>query len=448
MRHRIGITEANWQVACLLAGIVVAFLSDSVGAQFDFEKAPINYGEVESHDRVSALAAAIEKGEVQLKYDSAHGWLPDLLKELRVSEESQVLVFSKTSLQLHKISPRTPRALYFNDDVYVGWCQQGDVVELAATDVELGAVFYTLEQEAELPPRIVRDRGQCLTCHATTRTQSIPGYLIRSVYPDINGRPRTGTRTYVTDHSSPFEQRWGGWYVTGSHGGMRHLGNVRANNRLDPEIMDVDAGANQQSLDKLINTDPYLTEHSDLVALLVLEHQTQMHNLIARAAMESRSAMHYDRGINEALGRPLDTVSDSTGRRIATASEALVRYLLFADEVELTNAISGTSQFAEQFAASGKNDSQGRSFRQLDLSKRLLKYPCSYLIYGEAFDRMPPPVMDYVRRRVTEVLTAAAPPAGYERLTQGERTAVAEILRDTKPEFLINSIGASDQTGL
>ena len=158
---------------------------------------------------------AIEKGEAKFKYDARHGWLPDVLKHLQVSEESQVLVFSKTSLQLHKISPRTPRALYFNDDVYVGWCQHGDVVELAATDPELGAVFYTMDQDVDAPPRIVRDRGQCLTCHATTRTQGIPGYLIRSVYPDINGRPRTGSRTYVTDQSSPFEQRWGGWYVTG-----------------------------------------------------------------------------------------------------------------------------------------------------------------------------------------------------------------------------------------
>ena len=419
---------------------LLALLSDSASAQFDFEKPPINYGEAESHDRIAELAQKIEKGDVQFTYDASHGWLPDVLKHLKVSPQSQVLVFSKTSLQLHKISPRTPRALYFSDDVYVGWCQQGDVVELAATDAELGAVFYTMDQDSEAPPRIVRDRGQCLTCHATTRTQSVPGYLIRSVYPDINGRPRTGTRTYVTDHASPFEQRWGGWYVTGSHGDMRHLGNVRASDRQDPEVMDVDAGANKSSLDQLISTKPYLTEHSDLVALLVLEHQTQMHNLIARAAMESRAASHYDRGINEALGRPMETVSESTTRRIASASEALVRYMLFADEAELSQPVSGTSLFAEQFAASEKRDSQGRSLRQLDLSRRLLKFPCSYLIYSEAFDRLPPPVMQYVQQRVTEILTAEVAPKGYEGLSSTERIAIAEILRETKPGFLIDSI--------
>jgi hypothetical protein len=420
-------------IPCAWAWILLSTIGR---AQFDFEKPPINYGQVDTHDRVAALATAIEKGEVQFKYDPRHGWLPDVLKHLQVSKESQVLVFSKTSLQLHKISPRTPRALYFNDDVYVGWCQQGDVVELAATDPELGAVFYTIDQDADAPPRIVRDRGQCLTCHATARTQGIPGYLIRSVYPDINGRPRTGSRTYVTDHSSPFEQRWGGWYVTGSHGKMRHLGNVRSNDRQDPELMDVNAGANQQTLEKLINTEPYLTKHSDLVSLLVLEHQSQMHNLIARASMEARTAAYYDRGINEALGRPLDSVSESTTRRINSASEALVRYMLFADEVELISPICGTSKFAEQFVASAKLDQRGRSLRELDLKQQLLKYPCSYLIYSEAFDRMPRPVMEYVKRRVSEVLTAKKVPDGYERLTDDQRAAIVEILRDTKPGFL------------
>jgi len=422
---------------CIAYALVCIYVLPSIGwAQFDFEKPPINYGEVDTHDRVAALATAIEKGEVQFNYDANHGWLPDVLKHLQVSDQSQVLVFSKTSLQLHKISPRTPRALYFNDDVYVGWCQQGDVVELAATDPELGAVFYTMDQEPSSPPRIVRDRGQCLTCHATARTQGIPGYLIRSVYPDNNGRPRTGSRTYVTDHSSPFEQRYGGWYVTGSHGQMRHLGNVRSNDRLDPELMNVDAGANQQTLEKLVVTEPYLTEHSDLVALLVLEHQSQMHNLIARASMEARTAAYYDRGINEALGRPLDSVSESTIRRINSASEALVRYMLFADEVGLTSPICGTSKFAEQFVASAKLDQQGRSLRELDLQHQLLKNPCSYLIYSEAFDRMPRPVMEYVKRRVTEVLTLPKAPAGYDRLTDAQRASIAEILRDTKPGFL------------
>ncbi len=417
-------------VGCVLTGTAYG--------QLDFEKAPIDYGKAPTNDRVAKLVAAIQSGQTQLQYDKDHGWLPDVLKKLEVSPESQVLVFSKTSLQLHKIGPRTPRALYFNDDVYVGWCQNGDVLELAATDADQGAVFYTIDQEPSTTPKILRDQGQCLTCHASVRTQSVPGYLIRSVYPDYAGRPRTGTRTFTTDHRSPFEQRWGGWYVTGQHGKMRHLGNVLASDRRDPELIDSEAGANLQRLDRLFDTEPYLRSQSDLVALLVLEHQTQMHNLMTRANFECRIAKHYDRGINEALGRPIDATSESTGRRIVAASEALVRYLLFADEMPLANPVDGLSPFAEQFQNSHarNQDSRGRDFRQLDLQTRLLKYPCSWLIYSDAFNRMPEPVLEHVRKRMMEVLNAEQDEVkGFENLSSSDRVAIREILDETKPPF-------------
>ncbi len=415
----------------------LAVNSGTAWAQLDFEKPPIDYGKVDTNDSIAKLGKALAAGEIEFEYDPNHGWLPEVLKHLKVSAESQVLVFSKTSLQLHKISPRVPRALYFNDEVYVGWCQQGDVVELAVTDPDQGAVFYTMDQDPNLPPRVLRDQGQCLTCHATNRTQGVPGYLIRSVYPDNNGRPRTGSRTYVTDQSSPFEQRWGGWYVSGKHGQMRHLGNVRSSDRLDPELMDTEAGANLDSLDTLFNTEPYLTPHSDLVALMVLEHQTQMHNFIARANFETRIATYYDQGINKALGRPQTTVSESTTRRIAAAGEALVRYMLFADEQEITCAVSGTSKYTEQFVTSGIRDRQGRSLRDLDLQRRLLKFPCSYLIYSEAFGHLPEPMTAFVRKRMTEILTAVTVPEGYEKLSDSDRKAVVDILHDTKPGFLL-----------
>ncbi|MCA9133994.1 MAG: hypothetical protein KDA45_12595, partial [Planctomycetales bacterium] len=247
-----------------------------VWGQLDFEQPPIDYGNVQPMDRVAQLARAIDEGRETLEYSTQHGWLPSLLEKLNVSQHTQTLVFSKTSLQLHKISPRTPRALYYNDDIYVGWCLHGDAVEIAATDPEQGAVFYTVDQDPALPAKIRRDRGQCLTCHATNRTQGVPGYLVRSVYPDYSGRPRSGTRTYVTDHRSDFSQRYGGWYVTGEHGSMRHLGNMIAQDRSDPENIDRELGANRQRLEELFNTQPYLLPSSDLVALMVLEHQSQM----------------------------------------------------------------------------------------------------------------------------------------------------------------------------
>lgn len=424
---------------CLLAA---ALLCGVTQAQVSYEKPPINYGTYEPQDRVARLIKAIDSGDKQLEFDQQWGWLPSLLEHLSVSPKSQTLVFSKTSLQLHKISPRTPRAVYFNEEVYVGWCRGGDAVEIAATDPQNGAIFYTVKQDP-LTPVIKRDRGQCLTCHATHRTQGVPGFLIRSIYPDSNGRPRSGTRTYATDHSTEFAKRFGGWYVTGEHGDIRHMGNSIARDRSEPEHLDRDAGANRTSLRELFDTSKYLRADSDIVAIMLLEHQSQMHNYIARASIETRIARYYDQGINEALERPLDTISPSTGRRIASAAEDLVRYILFADEVQLDDSVHGSGEFEEYFQSddnpSMRRDSQGRSLFDLDLNTRLLKHPCSYLIYSAAFDNLPSKMATAVEDRLTEILLADQPVEGYEHLSPAQRKTIVEILADTKPGYLSNA---------
>ena len=192
--------------------------------------------------------------------------------------------------------------MYFNDDVYVGWVQNGDVVEISAADPQLGAVFYTLRQEQAERPKIVRDRGQCIVCHASSRTSGVPGHLVRSVYADKSGQPFFGSGTFTTDHRSPFKERWGGWYVTGTHGKQRHMGNVISTDRDRPEDLDMEAGANITDLSDHVNTSPYLSPHSDIVALMVLEHQSRMHNLITRANFEAKSAHHYDVAVRAQVG--------------------------------------------------------------------------------------------------------------------------------------------------
>jgi hypothetical protein len=423
------------QVVCI---VFLLCLAGNLSAQIDFEKPPVNYGQEVSQDPVAKLIKKMAAGEAKLQYDQRLGWLPSILEHLKIDPESQTFVFSKTSLQLHKISPRTPRALYFNDDVYIGFCQNGEVVEIAATDPNLGAVFYTLDQ-AEDATKIVADRGQCLTCHATNRTQSVPGYLVRSVYSDFNGRPRSGTRAFVTDHTTEFAKRFGGWYVSGEHGNVRHLGNIVARDRVDPEKMDFEAGANITDLTDLFNTEPYLTSHSDIVAMMVLEHQSQMHNLLARASMETRSAIYHDEGINEALERPKGTMSESTGRRMARACEDVVKYMLFADEISMDSKIQGSTSYAQVFQAraekNGEVDPYGRSVRQFDLTNRLFKFPCSYMVYSSAFQELPTPMYDLVRKRLYEVLSNTEAVKGYERLSADDRTAVLEILNATLPKL-------------
>lgn len=423
----------------LLPLVCVAYVlvqAGAVRAQVDFERPPIDYLTAPVQDPAAKLAAQLESGEATLQWDPEHGWLPSLLKALGIDDASQMLVFSKTSLQLYRISPQTPRALYFNDDSYVGWVPEGDVLEITSIDPELGAIFYTLTQQESDAPRLVRDRGQCLTCHASHRTQNVPGLLVRSVFADERGQPRLGSGTFTIDHTSPFEKRWGGWYVTGTHGEMRHMGNVLSKSSNPQEGLDREAGANVTDLSPLFPIEPYLQPGSDIVALMVLEHQSQLHNLITRASYEARHAAHLDGVMNEALGRDPNHRSESTQRRIAAAGDKLLEYLLFAGEAELTAEVQGVSKFRERFEARGPRDSHGRSLRDFDLQRRMFRYPCSYLIYSPAYDALPDVVRQYVGERLQKVLTGEDQSDRFRHLSPEDRQAIFEILKETKPEVL------------
>ncbi len=309
------------------------------------------------------------------------------------------------------------------------------MVEIASADPQLGVLFYTLPQEKLEKTQFIRDRGQCLICHASSRTLGVPGYLVRSVYPDRSGRPFFGSGTFATDYRSPFKQRWGGWYVTGAHGELRHMGNVTVRDPSDPENLDTEAGANVTDLKDLLNVEPYLSPHSDIVALMVLEHQIRMHNMLTLANHETRSAIYHDQILNQAFGRPPGHRSDSTRRRIKAVGDKLVQTMLFADEFQLEYPIEGTSTFAEEFSARGPRDSLGRSLRELDLKRRLMKYPCSYLIYSKSFDGLPTPVKEYVFRQLWQTLRDNEPNESLAHLNQETRKEILAILLETKSDL-------------
>lgn len=434
--------------------ILSVFVCHEGQGQDPFDLAPIRYSESTANDRVALLQRKLDAGELRLDRDPKFGYLPSLLKELKISPQSQVLVFSKTSLQIHKISPANPRALYFNDSVYVGYVPGSEILELAANDPQLGAVFYTLDGSGKDPdlenedatiraptvaetPKLVRDRGNCLSCHATNRTENVPGYLVRSIFPDRSGRPRTGASSYTTDYRSPWKQRWGGWYVTGNHGAMRHMGNAFAVDRSDPQKIDLEEGANMNALPSRVRPDLHLLPSSDLVALLVLEHQTRVHNLITRANYETRQALALDEAMNQALDRPLGYRSESTQRRIATAANALADALLMVDEPKLEDAVSGTSLFQEVFQVMGPATHSGRSLRQLDLKERLFKFPLSYLIYTPEFQQLPEDVMRPLKERLrAELSDGAIEGARRGLLPQDLRPAIRQILSETLPGWL------------
>jgi len=374
----------------------------------------IAYASAPIDDAVTRLNAKLASGAVTLESKGPSGYLESLLKALDVPVSSQVLVFSKTSFQAPRIGPSNPRSIFFNDTVSVGWVRTGPVLELVAQDPNQGAIFYTLSQDTTVTPRIERN-DTCTMCHVADATHNVPGMLVGSVFPGSDGTTLYGP-AYTTDHRSPFELRWGGWFVTGTHQAARHMGNAIATNPSDLASMVTPATVHVTDLDGRFNMDGYLSHYSDIVALLVLEHQAQMLNLITRVGWESR--------VGADAGRPLEQ-----------AAAELVDYMLFVDEAPLPGPITGPTAFASSFSRRGPRDQRGRSLYELDLNRRLLKYPCSYEIYSEPFDALPPTAKAAVYQRLWEVLSGRDTAKRYNALSAADRAAVIDILRDTKKDL-------------
>lgn len=396
------------------------------------EQEPILYRQTKSDDPASRLQKQLDSGEARLDYKEPRGYLDSLLKTLKISATSQGLVFSKTSFQLHRIMPSNPRAIYFNDQAYVGYVPGGDILEVAALDPELGGVFYTLEQTPSARPRLRRN-DDCLQCHVSNSTRNTPGFLVRSVYPDARGYPIAPLGGFISNQNSPLKERWGGWYVSGSLGAERHLGNQRFDERGHEYNPSELPSQNLTDLEPRFDTTNFLTPHSDIVALMALEHQTQMHNLITRLNHETRRALYQQSAMNEALKEPADYMSESTRRRIDRAVKDALHFLLFAGEARWSTPIKGTTDFARQFSAQGVRDKQGRSLRELDLKTKLFRYPCSYLIYSRSIDALPKPALDAFYRQLWQALTDQSEDQELKTIPLADRKAVLEILRETKP---------------
>ena len=404
--------------------LIACFVAGSAVGQVYLETLPIGHAAIQylqtrPDDPVSRLSAQLERGTIALDFrENGTGYLASVLRHLGVNTDSQGLVFSKTSSQADKISPRHPRAIYFADEVAVGFVRGGEVLELAARDPRQGVSFYTLDNQWQARPVITR-RETCLRCHDGAATGGVPGMFVSSVFPSATGMPHTGG-AIVTDHRTPFRDRWGGWYVNGRHGESRHRGNAVAPNPAEPERLETLGTQNLRTLAGRVETSAYLSPASDIVALLTFEHQTQMTNLITRLGWEARIATH-------------DSKALATSSAVQSSIDALVAYMLFADEPPLSDPVEGVSSFTRTFAERGLRDRKGRSLRDFDLRTRLFRYPLSYMVYDAAFDALPGPVLEQVYRRLFDGLTRQ----GDDRptvatLSRADRHAMFEILRDTK----------------
>jgi len=408
--------------------IVPALAFAALQDRYDREYAVIQYAASEPSGAVARLQERIDAGELSLHFDEARGYLPALLEALDIDVSSQMLAFAKTSLQVSKISPATPRAIYFNDTTYVAWVQ-GGLIEISAADPRLGVVFYTLAQDQAAPPRFERETVRCLQCHDSYSLTGggVPRHLVGSGLIGTGGELASHESWFVATDQTPLRRRWGGWYVTGTHGEQVHRGNLVIRGAEHARTLDLADTGNLTDLDGVVDTDPYLGEYSDIVALLVLEHQTSVQNVITRVGWDTRRAL--------AAARGGDRTPPATQAQVEEIAEPLVGALLMAGQPALTAPIAGTSGFRRHFESLGPHDAQGRSLRQLDMTRRLFRYPLSYVIYSEAFDALPDPSRAYVYRRLNEVLTGRDGADEYEHLSSVDRAGLLEILSATKPEF-------------
>jgi hypothetical protein len=387
----------------------------------------IQYTARDATDPVARLNRRLANGQTRLRFESGSGYLRSLMTALNVPVESQVVVFSRTSLQADRISPKNPRAIVFNDAVAVAW-PRGGFIEVAAIDPEQGAIFYKLPQVPTSSPALVRSDDTCLACHATSATLGVPGLATASVVPESDGLVSSAPARIV-DHRTPIALRWGGWYVTATRLPMPHMGNLVAADPEHPALVATPDSIERQSLGTVFDTSDYPSTHSDIVALMVLNHQTRMINLMTRMGWETRVAQA---GAQPARGGP--SGSNAGVPSLADWVREVVDYMLFIDEAPLSGPIEGTSGFAEKFASAGLRDRRGRSLRDLDLHQRLLRYPCSYLIYSDQFDHLPIVARRAIYARLQQVLSGAEKSPRYARLSADDRRAISEILRDTKKD--------------
>jgi hypothetical protein len=377
-----------------------------------------------AQDGILRLSAKLASGESKLDTASGHnGYLASLLKNLDIHQDSQVLVFSKTSFQAAKISTHAPRAIYFNDNMAVGSVQEGDVFEVITLSPREGVIFYTLDTTPASAPKFERRDALCYTCHGL-HNGGVPGYVVNSVFPGPDGMPfAAGQFFQEIDHRTPLEERWGGWYVTGTHGSQEHRGNAVAPDPTHPMDLETKGTLNLTSLTGRFDNSKYLGGSSDIVALMTLEHQSGASNLIARLNLVTQAALRDG------------TFYSTGGKRVDTIAQALADYLLFVDEAQLKEPIRGTSTFAQTFAERGPRDSKGRSLREFDLKTRMFRYPLSYMIYNEAFDAIPNSAREKVYRRLYDILSGKETGPKFARLSPADRRAILEILRETKPNL-------------
>jgi len=415
-------------LSCLAAGGFLLPVREVRAQAFnDFQIAPHSYFERERRDPMSRLLARVESGEFDYGDEPGLPLVRRLLEALEVPESSQVLLFSQGSLQRELISPANPRAIFFNEDLHLAWMPEGKI-EISSFDPEIGTVFF-LQSEPEAERIEFAESRRCLGCHGGSATNFLPGPMARSNYTSETGRRVASVPSHIRlSHAVPFEDRWGGYFVTNAPPTLSHLGNAFASRESGALAVD---RSHASTADLGAFFDPRILPRpdSEILALMLFDHQTEMHNLLIEAVYRDRLLLH----LAEANG-------GEAPRLVAEQTDAffdrLVRYLLFAREVSLAgHSLRRGTDFERDFTARRRAAPSGRSLRDFDLETRLFQHRLSYMIDSQAFEEAPRTMRERTYRKLHQILAAETPPEGYDYFDDGEREAILTILKHTKADL-------------
>ncbi len=382
----------------------------------DFTAPPHQYWERPPQDRFTQLYKKIQDGSVKLDSTSANAYLASLLRALEIPVSSQLLVFSVTSLQSSLISPSNPRALYFNDDTYVGYVPGGRI-EIASFDPELGGIFYIFDVPRGSQPSVADRSQHCFNCHAGSFSHHVPGLFVESVIPGENGGPLDAYRREVSGHGVPFAERLGGWHVTGAPQSLLHHGNILGN------YFQGKMTTHPNPPGALFDWKNYLAPTSDILPHLLHEHQVGFTNRVVEAVYQTRARL-------EASHNKLTPADAAALNELASG---LARYVLFADEAPLPTPVQGDAAFMQAFSQSRKPTPSGASLRDFDLRTRLFKHRCSYMIYSSLWDGMPALFKQSVYAKMWDALQDDSRDPMATHLPVPERRTIRQIIKETKP---------------
>lgn len=397
--------------------------------EVDFRNPIHQYDTAVPIDPFSKFLDIIIKEEANLNYKSEKDYLLSLLNLFSISPHSQLLVFSTTSLQLNRISPSNPRAIYFSEDVYLGYVPGGQI-EIIGIDPYLGAIPYIFnlpDKNAPTHPKIYRSK-RCMNCHASNDIGGIPGLLISSVIPAPGGGTIDVFRKRNFGHSVSYNERFGGWHITGPH----PFTNSWANS----------IGSMQEEQIKKIDNPPgaffgwekYLTNSSEIIPHLILEHQVGFTNLCISISYKFREISNPNKNLSN------QKIKDF----IESEAQSLLSYILFKDEPPFPqNQIDKNSKYINDFQKGNNSLKIVHSLRKLNLETRLFENRCSYMLFSNSFKGLPVQIKDHLIPKLHFILTSNSEevPEEFSYLGVAEKERIHKTLSNLLQEYPSNKKG-------